>query len=146
MKFPTSGPRIFSIGIVSGATTCTSIFRVRKRRGHLETDEAGADHHGAPRCRSLGDKSAAVRERAQIVHVREITARDLEPHRVGAGGEEERAIGVPAAIRQLYVPAPYVDRGHACAQAQVDFVVFIEFCRPEEIRLVGRGAGEIALR
>ena len=29
MKAPTSGPRIFSIGIVSGATTCTSMFRAR---------------------------------------------------------------------------------------------------------------------
>ena len=36
------------------------------------------------------------------MHVRKITARDLEPHRVGAGGEEECAIGVSAAIRQLY--------------------------------------------
>jgi len=29
----------------------------------------------------LGDQSAAVRERAQIVHLREIAARDLKPHR-----------------------------------------------------------------
>ena len=104
-----------------------------ERGGHLQTDEARADHHGAPRCQSLRDKSAAVRERAQIVHVREITSGYLEPHRVCAGGEKERAIGEPAAIRQLYIPAPYIDRGHACTQAQVNFVVFIEFRRSEQI-------------
>ena len=47
------------------------------------------------------------------MHVRKVTSGDLEPHRVGAGGEEECAIGVPAAIRQLYILVHYIDRGHA---------------------------------
>ena len=135
MKLPTSGPRIFSIGIVSGADHMHVDIPRAERCRHLETDEARADHHGAPRCQSLGDKSAAVRERAQIVHVREIAAGDLEPHRVGAGGEQQRAIGMPAAIRELYVPAPGVDRGDACTQLQVDVVLSVEFRRSEEIRL-----------
>ena len=88
-----------------------------KRGRNLETDKAGTDHHGTPRSKRLGDKSPAVRERAEIMHVREIPARDLEPHRLGAGGEEERAVRLPAAAYQLYVPALYIDRRHACSQA-----------------------------
>src|SRR6185437_530546 len=81
------------------------------------------------------------------MHVRESRTGHIETYRVGAGGEEEGpGIGVPPAIRPLYMSASYVDRGHARAEVQVNFVLFIEFRRPEEIRLLGRGAGKIALR
>ena len=67
--------------------------------------------------RALGDKSAAVGERAQIVDVREIASGNVEPHRLGAGGEQERVVGVAAAVRELHLPARRVDRGDARAQA-----------------------------
>ena len=48
MKFPTSGPRTFSIGIGLGPDHMHFDIPGTERGCHLETDEAGADHHGAP--------------------------------------------------------------------------------------------------
>ena len=45
----------------------------RAQRGrHLEADEARADHHRPLRRQRLGDEGAAVGQRAQIVHMREV--------------------------------------------------------------------------
>ena len=46
-----------------------------QRSGHLQADEAGADHDRAPGGLRSGDDGAAVAERAQIVHVRQIARR-----------------------------------------------------------------------
>jgi hypothetical protein len=58
----------------------------------LETDEAGTDHDGPPRRCCLRDQHPAVRKRAQIVDMRQITARNAEPYRLSTGGQEQRAV------------------------------------------------------
>ena len=71
-KSPICGPSTRSSGRCSGATTCTSTPRARSDGGDLETDEARAHHDGAPRGRRSRDDGAAVGERPQRVHVREV--------------------------------------------------------------------------
>ena len=102
---PSSGPSTRSSGRASGATTCTSSPRARSDGGHLEADEARADDHRAlrlPRARAM--MAAAVGERAQVVHVRQLRARDRQPDRLGAGGEQQRAVA-RAARRPRASPA-----------------------------------------
>jgi len=50
------------------------------------------------------------------------------------------------AIGELHAPACRIDRGDPCAQLQVDVVLSVEFRRPEGVRRIGRGAGEITFR
>jgi len=80
------------------------------------------------------------------MHVRQITAPDIEPHRVGAGGEEKRPISQAIAMRQLDIPTPDVDRGHRRAEAHVDGVILIELRRPQEIRRLRCSARKVALQ
>ena len=57
----------------------------RAQRGrNLEADEARADHDGALRRLGALDDGAAVVERAQNAHMRQIGARDRQPHRLRA--------------------------------------------------------------
>ena len=76
----------------------------------------------------------------------EIRPRHVEPHRLGAGGEQQRVIGMATAVHELHVPALGVDRGDGRVQLQVDAVLLVERRRAQRIRLRGRSAGEEALR
>src|SRR5687768_5390340 len=78
-------------------------FDIPRSKGcrHLEPDEARADHYGPPRRQSLADKSAAVGESAQVMDVREIPTRQFEADRLGAGGQQERIVSVPAAVYEF---------------------------------------------
>src|SRR5690349_4270562 len=68
------------------------IARAQGRR-HLEPDETRAEHNRAPRALRLGGDAAAIGQRAQIVHMREILAWKIEPHRLCAGSKQQRFIG-----------------------------------------------------
>ena len=140
MKVPTSAPRIFSIGMVSGATTCTSIFRARSDAATSSPMKLAPITTARFDAERLGDQRAAVGERAQIVDVRKTRARHVEPHRLGAGGEQQRIVGMASAVHELHVPPRGVDRGHASVQLQVDAVCSIEVRRSKRIGLRGRGA------
>jgi hypothetical protein len=74
------------------------------------------------------------------MHVWESRTGDVEAYRLGSGSKQERVIGVTAAVRELNLSSRRVDCRYARAQVQSDFVVFIEFRRPERVRLIGRGA------
>ena len=45
--------------------------------------------------------------------MRKVRAGNIEPHRLGAGREQERVVAMLAAVRELNVPARGVDRCHA---------------------------------
>ena len=55
-----------------------------------------ADDDGALRVLRRGDDRATVGERAQIVHVRQVGARDVETNRLGAGREQQRVVRAAA--------------------------------------------------
>ena len=117
-----------------------------QRGCYFEADETRTNHHCALCRQSLGDQRAAVSQSAQIVHVRKVSAGYREAHRLGSGGKQERVIGITAATLEPYIATCCVDRRDTRAQAHIDCVLFVEFCRAEQIRLLGRGAGQIALR
>ena len=72
-----------------------------QRRRDLEADEARADHHDA-RARAFGacDDRAAVGQRAQGVDVRLVGAGNRQPHRLGAGRQQQPIVGdvLPPAV------------------------------------------------
>ena len=66
----------------------------RAQRGRdFEADEARADHHRAFGAVGGLDDRAAVGERAQRVHMRQVRARNGEPHRLGAGRKQQAVVG-----------------------------------------------------
>ena len=125
-----------------------------QRRRDLEADEAAAQHHGARRTTldgtraqllDLGDDGPAVGQGAQVAHVGQVAARQLETHRLGTGGEEQRAPGKRrAAIEGDSAPAR-VDRGHTGAELQLDPPLVIELARMERDPLLGGVAGQVVL-
>lgn len=48
--------------------------------------------------------------------VRQIAAGNAEPDRLGASGQEQRAVAVPAAVRKLDLAGFDMDRNYASAE------------------------------
>ena len=79
------------------------------------------------------------------MHLRQIAAGNGEPDRVRAGGEQQRAVTVPAAVREPDLAGLGIDRRRAGAELQLDPVLAVEFGRTQRYPFLGRGAGEIVL-
>ena len=77
--------------------------------------------------------------------VRQIATGNAEPDGLGAGGEEQSAVAVPAAIRKLDLAGIGVDYNDASAESQLDLVLAIELRRAQRYPFLGRIAGEIIL-
>ena len=88
-----------------------------QRRRHLETDEARAHHDRAPRRRRLRDDGAAIGERSQRMHVRQVHARQRQSHRLGAGCEQQPVVVELAAVADRDLARTCVDRGDARSSA-----------------------------
>lgn len=58
--------------------------------------------------------------------MRKIPTRHLQPHRLGAGGKQQRIVRVPSAVRELHAPVRRVDGGNARLQLQVYALLAIE--------------------
>lgn len=78
--------------------------------------------------------------------MRETRTWHIEPHRVGAGGEEQCIVDNPGAVDKLQVPTPRIERSDGSIQLQVDAMRFVEREWTQGIRLHGRGASEEAFR
>src|SRR5450759_1830800 len=76
-----------------------------ERCGYVKTDKTGANHYSPLRCAGRGDNRAAVSRCAQIMDMWKISAGHIESHRLGASGEQQRVIGILAAIDELDMPA-----------------------------------------
>jgi hypothetical protein len=116
-----------------------------KRRGHLEPDEARADHNSPLRDQRFGDQRTTVGEGTQIVDVRETRARHIEMHGLGARGEQQRIVRLSGPVRELDASTRGVDRGYSRVQFQFDTVFAIEACRSERVGVVRRCARQVAL-
>ena len=112
----------------------------------LETDEAGTDHDGPARLCRLRNQGPTVRQSAQIVDLRQIAAGKGELDRLGAGGQQQRAVAMPAAVRKLDLPGIGVDRNRASTEPQLDPLLSIELERAQRYPFLGRVAGKIVLR
>ena len=84
--------------------------RARSDAADFEADEARADDDRAPRALARGDDGAAVGERAQRMDVRLVGAGDRQPHRLGAGREQQPVVGDALAARDRDLARLGVDR------------------------------------
>src|SRR3546814_1224403 len=88
-----------------------------ERRGDLEADEAGPNDDSALRANRSGYEVTAVSCGAQIVHMWEGGAGNIEMNRARPSGEEERIVGAAAAVRQNHLSC---GRAEYSARAQVE--------------------------
>ena len=77
--------------------------------------------------------------------VRQIAAGYSEPGRLGAGGQEQSAVAVSAAVGKLDLAGIGMDRNYASAEPQLDPVLVVELGRAQRYPVLGRVAGEIIL-
>ena len=75
---------------------------------------------------SVGYNSAAVGQRAQIMHMRKIAAGEVHAHRFGPRGEEKRVKSQLAAIDEPQLPARWIDSGDTGAKFKIDVMFFVE--------------------
>ena len=77
--------------------------------------------------------------------MRQIAAGNAKPDRLGAGGQEQGAVAVPAAVHKLDLASIGMDRNYASAEPQLDVVPVVELGRAQRYPFLGRIAGEIIL-
>ena len=140
------GPCTRSSGTASGADDVHLELARAQRRRDLEADEARADHDRALALLRRRDDGAAVGQRAQVVHVRQILAGQAEMDRLGAGREQQRVVWKRRALPR----APPSSRRCRCASPraahEIDVMLGVEVRRAQRDPLLGRVAGEVVLR
>ena len=73
----------------------------RAQRGsHFQPNETSADHQAATHRSGMRDDRVAVGQGAQHMHMRQGAAGDIEPDRLGAGGEQQRSVIQEGSIGQ----------------------------------------------
>jgi hypothetical protein len=117
-----------------------------QRRGGFEGDETGADHDGAAGALRQFDDGTAIAQRAQHMDVGLIGSRDRQPHRLGAGRQQQAIIGNAGAVGDQHLARLGIDGGHFGIQTQVDFGLRIKAVRTQRQPILRRAAGEIVLR
>src|ERR1700730_15518826 len=78
--------------------------------------------------------------------MRKIATRNAEVDRFGAGGEEQPAEALPAAVRELDFSGLGIDRHRAGAELQLDPPLAVEIGRAHRYPFLGRVAGKVVLR
>lgn len=73
-------------------------------------------------------------DRPNQPHISEIPTRHPEPHRLGAGGKQQRIKDNATAVHELQVPALRIKRGDGRVQLQVDAVLQVERRRAQGLR------------
>jgi hypothetical protein len=92
------------------------------------------------------DNGAAVRERAEVLHLVVVRAGNRQPRWIGTGREEQRTIRPIRSVVETHRPPGRIDRYHATAEDQLDTLLHVEVIRPERDPIVLRFTGEEVLR
>ncbi len=116
-----------------------------ERRRDLQPDEAGTHYHGPLRRTGGSDDLVAVPEAPEQVHVGQVRPRDTEPHRLGAGGQQQPVVRYRASVVQLHFVRPGIDGRRCGIQHQVDRLFSIELERSERDPLFLGVACEVVL-
>ena len=97
-----------------------------QRGGRLKPDEAGADHDGMASLGGARDQVAAVGERAQGAHMRQISPRHLQPDWFGVSGEQKFVEAELFAAAEHDMAPGDIDRRRGCAEPQLDAVIGVK--------------------
>jgi len=79
------------------------------------------------------------------VHVGPVGARDRQPDRLGAGGEQKAVIGKLRAVAQDHFPRAYIESNDLGAEAEVNAVLAIVAGGPQRHPFLGRVPGKVVL-
>src|SRR5262245_61353650 len=93
---------------------------VAQRGSRFEADEAGADDERAAPLPGTCDQLAAVGERSERPNMRQLGARQLQPDRLGAGGEQQLVEAERLAAAEYDAPTGDIERRGRRAEAQLD--------------------------
>ena len=129
-----------------GATTCTSSPRARSDAATSSPMKLAPTTTARFAEAARGDDRPAVGERAQVVHCGRSAPGIVEPDRLGAGREQQRAERVLAPSSSRTRLRCSVERRRARAEHEVDPLLGVELRRPQRDPLLRRGAGEVVLR
>src|SRR5262249_18421386 len=80
------------------------------------------------------------------VHVRKVRTGNRQPYRIGAGGQEQRVVGVGPAIFKQNTFVIGLDGCDARAERQLDLMLCVELRRAKRNPVLGRATGQIILR
>ena len=78
--------------------------------------------------------------------MRQLGARQLQPDRLGAGGEQQLVEADRLAVAEHDAASRDIERGRGRAEAQLDRVLGVEFGRAQRDPFLERGTGEIVFR
>jgi hypothetical protein len=109
----------------------------------FEPDETRTNHDDAARAFRPLDDGAAIDERAQRMDVRLVGAGNRQPHRLGAGRQQQAVEGDSSAAGDGDVARPGVDREDIGLEPQVDMSFRVKTVRPQRQPILGCTAGEI---
>src|SRR5262249_59247868 len=90
-----------------------------QRGGNLEPDEARTDHHRALGRLCPGNDRARIGERAQHVHMRLISAGDIEANGLCAGCEQQLVEGDASSTRKRHLSSLRIDPADVAAKLKV---------------------------
>ena len=105
--------------------------RLDAHRGHFEADVAAADHHHPLAGRHVGLYGVHIGDGAQVVDAFELAARQLEPPRAAARGEQQLFVGQGLARRCGQRLRRTIDALHAHTGAHGDVLAGIELLRAQ---------------
>ena len=117
-----------------------------ERRGDFQADEARADDDHGCGGRGPRDDRPAVAEAAEVVHLRLRGARNVDLHRIGAGGNQQRIEPVRLAALELDDALLEIERRRARLKHEVDLLVRVELGRAQRNPVFLGRARQVVLR
>ena len=128
---PSSGPRTRSSGRDLRPDDVNLDAPRAQRCCRFEADKACADDDDPLCTRGFGDQIATIVERAQIMDVWQVGARNIQVHGIGSGRDQKRIECDAAAVRQRDGPFDGIDRRDARAQPHVDLLLRVKIRRAQ---------------
>ena len=132
-------------GSFSGATTWTSISRARSAAATSSPMKLAPSTTARRAVLGPLDDRAAVGERTQHAHMRQVRAGDRQADRLGAGREQQPVVSDPRAIAKHDLARTRVDASDVRLEPKLDAVLGIEAVRPQRHPFLRRIAGKIVL-
>jgi hypothetical protein len=118
---------------------------LRERGRDFEPDEARAHDYGPLRALRMLDDRFAVAKGAQVMDVRQVRSRHVEPDRRRPGSQEQRSKRERASILEPNLSPFGIDRRHPVPQQEINARVPVPFRRAKRHPLGGSSSRQVIL-